>query len=188
MRNTEVKKLDSVFIERWSPRSFASDPIPQEDITTVFEAARWSPSCYNEQPWRFVYASQADDLSRFRAALVDSNQVWANKAPLLVYLFSKKTFSHNGKVNRWADFDAGAAWMALTLQANRLGLYTHAMGGFDEQKAFAVTGVDPEEYNVLCAIAIGKMADPGELPENIRKNETPNSRKPLHELVYEAKR
>lgn len=91
-----------------------SDPISTEDIATIFEAARWSPSCYNEQPWRFYYARQPNDLEKFRATLVE-----ANKAPLLIYIFSKKQFSQNDKPNHWAGFDTGAAWMALTFQANK---------------------------------------------------------------------
>jgi len=82
-----------MFIERWSPRAFLSEPVVEEDIKTIFEAARWSPSCFNEQPWRFVYAQQPEDLERFRSVLVEGNQIWANTAPLLVLVFSKKSFT-----------------------------------------------------------------------------------------------
>ena len=119
MRKTEYKKLDPMFIKRWSPRAFLTDPIADEDIKTIFEAARWSMSCFNEQPWCFVYARKPDDLVKFREVLTESNQAWANKAPLLAFVFSKKYFSHNDKPNRYADFDTGAAWMALTLQPCR---------------------------------------------------------------------
>lgn len=155
MRKTDNKKLDNIFIERWSPRAFAPQPIADEDIDTMFEAARWSPSCFNEQPWRFVFAKHPDELKKFQSALAESNQPWATKAPLLAFAFSKKRFTHNDKPNRWADFDVGAAWMALTLQAHKLGLHTHAMGGFDTDKAFNVTRMDSDEYNVICAIAVG---------------------------------
>ena len=100
MRETDNRKLERMFINRWSPRAFLPDPVPEEDIITMFEAARWSPSCFNEQPWRFVYAHRPDDLESFRAVLTESNQVWANKAPLLILVFSKNSFSHNDKPNR----------------------------------------------------------------------------------------
>jgi nitroreductase len=186
MRNTEFKKLDSMFIERWSPRSFLPDSITDEDIKTIFEATRWSPSCFNEQPWRFVYAHQPDDLEAFRSVLVDANQVWANAAPLLVLVFSKKSFTQNDKPNRWAEFDTGAAWMALSLQANKLGLYTHGMGGFDPDKAFSVTGMDSEKYNVICAIAIGKLGEANTLPDDLKEGESPSDRMPLDEIVFEG--
>jgi nitroreductase len=185
MRNTEFKNLNNMFIERWSPRIFLPDPVTDEDIQTIFEAARWSPSCFNEQPWRFVYAQQPDALDEFRSALVEANQSWANNAPLLVFAFSKKDFSQNGKPNRWADFDTGAAWMALTLQANMLGLHTHAMGGFDPDKAFTVTGMDSDQYNVICAIAIGKISDDKNLPDDQENREDISLRKTIDETVFE---
>jgi len=184
MRKTVYDKLDRMFIERWSPRAFLSDPVTEEDIKTLFEAARWSPSCFNEQPWRFVYAHRPDDLKRFRSVLTEKNQVWANHAPLLVLVFSKKTFAHNGNPNRWADFDTGAAWMALTLQANKLSLYTHGMAGFSVDKAFAITGVDPDEYNAICAIAVGRLGEPATLPDDLRKREVPSDRKTMDEIVF----
>jgi len=186
MRNTDYKKLDNMFIERWSPRAFLSEPIAGEDIKTIFEAARWSMSCFNEQPWRFVYAQQPDDLVKFRAVLTESNQAWANKAPLLVFAFSKKTFTRNDKPNRYADFDTGAAWMALTLQANKLGFHTHGMGGYDPAKAFAVTGMNPDEYNVICAIAIGRIGDANDLSEELKNREVISLRKNMDEIVFEG--
>ena len=186
MRKTDQNKLDRMFIERWSPRAFSSESIQEEDIQTLFEAARWSPSCFNEQPWRFVYARRQEELDRFHSALAEGNQVWANSAPMLVFVFSKKNFTQNGKPNRWADFDAGAAWMALALQAHKLGLYTHGMGGFDSDKVFSVTGIDPAEYNAVCAIAIGKLGDTANLPEALREREVPSDRKPMDDLVFEG--
>ena len=186
VRNTNYKKLDNIFIERWSPRAFLPDPITDEDIKTIFEAARWSPSCFNEQPWRFVYAQQPNDLENFRSVLTESNQLWANKAPLLIFAFSKKSFSHNDKPNRWAGFDTGSAWMALTLQANKLGLHTHGMGGFDSEKAFTVTGMDPDQYNVICAIAVGNISDASNLSEDLKSREVPSLRKIMDEIVFEG--
>ena len=186
MRKTDHTKLHHQFIDRWSPRAFSSEPIAEEDILTLFEAARWSPSCYNEQPWRFVYAQHPDDLEKFRSVLVEANQAWANTAPLLVLVFCKKRFTHNGKSNRWADFDTGAAWMALALQAHQLGLITHAMGGFDTDKAFSVTGIDADEYEAMCAIAIGKPGDANDLPDSLRTRETPSERREMNEILFEG--
>lgn len=186
MRKTASTKLDSMFIERWSPRAFLPDPIADEDIATIFEAARWSPSCFNEQPWRFVYARQPEDLQRFRSVLVEKNQIWASNAPLLALVFSQKSFTQNDKSNRWADFDTGAAWMALTLQANKLGLYTHGMGGFDVEKAYAATGIDPNQFNAICAIAIGKRGDANILPDDLKDGESPSGRRSMNEILFEG--
>jgi len=184
MRKTDDKNLDKQFIERWSPREFLPDAINDEDIKTIFESARWSPSCFNEQPWRFVYATQPNDLDIFLSVLNDGNQTWAKKAPLLILVFSSKHFSRNDKPNRWADFDTGAAWMALTLQANKLGLHTHAMGGFDPNKAFEVTGLDPDKHNAICAIAVGKINDENN-SSDVNNEEQRSLRKTLDEIAFE---
>jgi len=185
MRKTDHKKLDNQFIQRWSPRAFSSESIDEEDVLTIFEAARWSPSCFNEQPWRFAYAHHQDDLESFRDVLAEGNQAWANTAPLMVFIFSKKNFSHNSNPNRWADFDTGAAWMALALQAQKLDLHCHAMGGFDAEKAFAVTGINPDDYNAICAVAIGKLGDADNLPEALKERELLSERKPLSEMLFQ---
>ncbi len=187
MRTSSLSKLSKQFIERWSPRAFLSDKISQEDLMTLFEAARWSPSCFNAQPWFFVYASKTEDLMRFQSVLNDSNRVWASKAPVLVLLFARKNFTHNDKPNRWADFDSGAAWMALNLQAKQQGLYCHGMGGFDQTKAYEVAGVDAEKFNVLCAIAIGKQGAAALLPNDLQEIEKPSPRNPLEKIISEAK-
>ncbi|VAW87743.1 hypothetical protein MNBD_GAMMA16-1255 [hydrothermal vent metagenome] len=185
MRISNNQKLDKLFIDRSSPYDFLSEPISEEDIETIFEAACWSPSCYNEQPWYFCYARQARELEKFRSTLVEANQAWANRAPLLIYIFSKKYFSQNGKLNRWAEFDTGAAWMALTFQANKLGLHTHAMGGFDADKAFEVTGIDRDRYDVICAVAVGKTS---ETSKDLKNRENLSLRKPMNEIVCESPR
>lgn len=186
MRSTEQPTLSRQFIERWSPRAFSSEEISEENIKTLFEAARWAPSCFNEQPWRFVYARRQDDLKRFRSTLGEGNQIWANRAPLLVLVFSKKHFTQNGKLNRWSAFDTGAAWMSLALQANQLGLYSHAMGGFDADKALELTGLDPDEYSSVCAVAVGKLDDVNELPDALRERESPSDRIALNEIMFEG--
>lgn len=187
MRTSTRPRLDPMFIQRWSPRSFLPDPLADEEVATLFEAARWSPSCRNEQPWRFVYARSADDRTRFLTALVEANRVWAASAPLLVLAFAANRFRHNDQPNPWAPFDTGAAWMALALQAERLGLRCHAMGGFDAARAYEVTGVSPEHFTVLCAIAIGKQGPESQLSEELRVREQPSGRVGLEEIAHEGR-
>jgi len=185
-RTPEVE-VDSMFYDRWSPRAFCNDPIPDHQLQGLFEAARWSPSCYNEQPWLFVYATSREERKRFVSALMAQNQLWAQHAPILIFCFTRKVFKKTGKANRHAPFDAGAAWMALALQARKLGLYAHAMAGFSRQKAFEVTGVLPQEYEAMAAIAVGRRGDVSILPEDFAAMESPNKRKPLGDMVYEGR-
>jgi len=186
-RQTRCEKLDRRFLERWSPRSFLPDPVSDEDVATLFEAARWSPSCFNEQPWLFVYARDEERRGAFTSALSEGNRVWAGKAPLLVLVFARKTFSRNDKPNKWAEFDTGAAWMALCLQARSLGLWCHGMGGFDPDRAHEVTGVSAETHVAICAVAIGRKGDPSALPDTLREREQPNDRKPLESVAVEGR-
>jgi nitroreductase len=169
--------VDSMFIDRWSPRAFLPDPIPAHHIRMLFEAARWAPSCNNDQPWRFAYAVTPTAREKFLSALVERNQAWARTAPLLILALARRAFQNSTTINRHAGFDTGAAWMSLALQARRLGLYCHAMAGFDATKAHQVLGTSEQEYDIFAAIAVGRRADPSTLPEPARQRETPNSRK-----------
>ena len=169
--------VDGQFVNRWSGRAFASDSIPQPVIDSLFEAARWAPSCFNEQPWLFVYAAAEADLARMRSLPVAKNRSWADRAPLLVLVLARTSFEKNGKPNRHAAFDAGAAWMSLALQAHAHGLMTHAMAGFDEAAAYSLCGVSPQRYTVLAMIAVGKSGDAANLPPDLAAIEHPNGRK-----------
>lgn len=183
MRTTNINKLDNHFIERWSPRSFLADAIPENDLMAIFEAARWSPSCYNAQPWRFVYATEGEQKDSLLSALVDANRSWAQRAPVIAYAFSYNIFDHNGNPNRWAEFDTGAAWMSLALQAKQLGYHTHAMGGFDEAKAMEVCEIDADKHTALCGLAIGKIGPADQLDEEAQGNEKPSDREPLENMI-----
>jgi len=180
-RKAEAKIYD-MFLERWSPRAFLPDPIAADDIQSLFEAARWAPSCFNEQPWLFLYAHSDDARKRFLSLLTEKNQKWAANAPLLIFLLTTRAFKLSGKKNRHAPLDAGAAWVSLAFQARKLGLFAHAMAGFDEKKSYGVLGVSEAEYEVMAAIAVGKLGDPAQLAEDFRSKEFPNSRKPLREI------
>lgn len=175
--------VDALILERWSPRAFSPDPLPEGTVETLFEAARWSPSCFNEQPWRFFYAESSAARERLGAALAESNRRWALEAPVLAFVFAKRTFTHNGKPNRWAAFDSGAAWSALTFQARLLGLHTHAMAGFDENKAYELCGISGDDFEAMAAIAIGRRADPSTLPDDLRSREVPSERKPYETVA-----
>lgn len=177
-----------LFVERWSRRAIADRPLSEADRRTLFEAARWAPSCFNDQPWLFVYAVDESDRERFASLLGETNRTWASKAPLLVFLAARRAFARNGKPNAWADFDAGASWMALALQAHAMGLFAHAMAGFDEERSYDVLGIDRATHRVICAIAIGWPGDAEDLPEALRDREAPSDRKPLAEVAVPASR
>jgi nitroreductase len=181
-RNPECE-VDSIFTDRWSPRAFLSDPLSEHQIKSLFEAARWAPSCFNEQPWLFVYATAPEEREKFVSVLVPKNQRWAGKCPLLMFVLARRTFQQSGQENRHAPFDAGSAWVSLALQARRMGLYAHAMAGFNIKKAYEVLGVSEDEYLIMAAIAVGRKGDADQLPDDIRAMESPNTRKPLSEVA-----
>jgi len=182
---TPEAEVDSMFLDRWSPRAFVDEPIPEHQIRSLFEAARWAPSCYNEQPWLFVYAVSRDDRERFATALVEKNRLWASRAPLLIFVLARRNFAATGKPNRHSAFDAGAAWMAFALQARKLGLFAHGMAGFDQEKAYDILGVPREEFEVMAAVAVGRRGDGSHLPEDLAAKEAPNTRKPLAEVALQ---
>ncbi len=179
--------VDPMFLDRWSPRAFSTEPVPEESLRSLFEAARWTPSCFGEEPWLFLYAAKKEDLDLFRSLIVDGNRTWADRAPVLAFVFARLTFKRNDKPNRWAEFDSGAAWMSLALQASRLGLITHGMGGFHEDKIYDALNVPREKYRAMAGIAIGWIGDASQLPKELAEKESPNSRKPLAEVAVEGK-
>lgn len=167
---------------RWSPRAFSPKGVPTEDLMALLEAARYAPSCSNEQPWRFLIADNTEKLTKMRSVLDEGNQSWANKAPILILLISKKFFEKNGTGNHWQMFDTGTAWGYLSLEAERRGLITHAMGGFDRQKArreFAI----PEDLEIITIIAVGYYGDKNELSNFNQGREHPQTRKNIDELL-----
>ncbi len=182
-RVTEAQ-VDEMFIDRWSPRSFTSQPIAQWEIDSMLEAARWAPSCYNEQPWSFAYATTEKDRARFASALVEQNQVWAAKAPLLMFVVVSKQFKMTGELNGFAVFDGGAAWMSLALQARKLGLYAHGMAGFSKEKASEILGLNPDTHTIGAAVAVGRIGRKDALPEKLAEVEFPNGRKPIAEMTF----
>lgn len=176
--------IDSMFIDRWSPRAFSSEPLSQKQIQTLFEAARWAPSCFNEQPWLFAYAVTPEDRAAFTSTLNKKNQLWAARAPLLIFILARRKFRQGGRENRHAPFDAGAAWISLALQARKLGLYAHAMAGFSQEKAYELLKVDPEAYHIMAAVAVGYRGESGHLSDDLLAIEAPNERRSLDETTH----
>jgi nitroreductase len=172
--------------DRWSPRAFADRPVSQQALRSVLEAARWAPSSFNEQPWRFLVATR-DDPAAFATALSclrEKNAAWARSAPVLLLTVVKRTFSNSGGENRTAQHDLGLAIGNLTAQATALGLSLHQMGGVRLERIREVYAV-PEEYEPVTAIALGYRADPEALPDDLQaKERRERSRKPLSELVF----
>ncbi|HZH62867.1 MAG TPA: nitroreductase family protein [Metabacillus sp.] len=171
------------FLNRWSPRSFLEKEVPDEDLFSVFEAARWAPSASNLQPWKFIIARTKEDREKFHSFIMPGNLLWCKKAPVLAVIVSKTT-SERG-INAWHAFDAGTAWGYLALEANRKGLITHAMGGFEKEKAREVLNV-PDDYELQAVIAIGYQGEKEALPENLQERELPSDRSPLKESLFEG--
>ncbi|WP_353184713.1 nitroreductase family protein [Bosea sp. (in: a-proteobacteria)] len=182
--------IDSLFLERWSPRAFTDEIISEEELKTLLEAARWAPSSYNSQPWRFVYARRGSaHWPKLLGLLNEFNRSWAQNAAALLFVISKETMAVPGKDEEVPSyshsFDAGAAWSNLALQAVRLGWQAHGMVGFDHERAPAELNL-PQGYRVEAAVAIGKPGDKAQLPEALRARETPSPRNPLSATAFEG--
>ncbi len=177
--------INSLFIERWSPRVFDDEfMIEEEDLKLLFEAARWSPSCFNEQPWRFYYVmKQHQGFNDKIEWLVEGNQKWARSASALIFLVAKKSFAKNGKKNDYSWFDSGAAWMSLTLQARMGDLYTHGMGGVHKDKVFDGLKLTDDD-DVVCAIAVGKKKKLELLTESERESEKLSDRVSVENFCF----
>ncbi|HHH27074.1 MAG TPA: nitroreductase [Polyangiaceae bacterium] len=172
--------------DRWSPRSFTGEPLDEETVRTLLEAARWSASCFNEQPWRYLVAPRSDEAA-FEAmlgCLAGANQTWAKNASVLMIACARTTFTRNDKPNRHAWHDVGLANAQLTVQATAMGLGVHQMAGFSSDEARRVYGI-PDGFEPVAAIAVGKLAPAEALPDDLRERElAPRSRKPMSEIAF----
>lgn len=170
---------------RWSPRAFSSRPVEEEAILTLLEAAQWAPSAGNGQPWRFIYATQAEEerYRRLFECLDDGNQEWAGSAPVLMLALVKTNSERSGRPNRWALYDLGLAVGNLTFQATALDLYVHSIGGFHADRV-RERFVLPDDVEPVAMLAIGYLGTPDQLNEQQRARElAPRQRKPLEELI-----
>ncbi len=178
--------INDLLVRRWSPRAFSEAAVPREMVCSLLEAARWAPSCFNEQPWSFIVATREDPeaFEKLLGCLRETNQAWARRVPVLMVAVAKAAFDHNGKPNRHAGHDVGLAVENLMLQAVSMGLFAHAMAGFDASKVRELYGV-PEGQDPLVALAVGFPGDPEDLPEELRERElAPRERKPLERFVF----
>lgn len=173
-------------INRWSPRAMSGESMSDEELMSLFEAARWAPSSYNNQPWRFIYAKretpQWDTLFNL---MVEFNQSWAKNAAALIVVVSRDTFEFDDKPARTHSFDTGAAWENLALQASVDGLVAHGMEGFSYKRAKEELNI-PDGYTVEAMIAVGKPGNKDDLPQELREKEVLSDRKPLREFVFEG--
>ena len=175
------------FIERWSPRAFTGESIPEATLLGFIEAARWAPSAYNSQPWRFLYARRdSADWQRYLDLLIDFNRGWAQHASALLLIVSKTTFVPPGKSEEQPapshTFDTGAAWGFFALQAHLAGWQTHGMTGFDQERARSELKI-PADYAIHAMVAVGKIGDKASLPDYLQARETPSPRLELHALA-----
>jgi nitroreductase len=188
-RAETIYPIHEVLERRWSPRAFADRPIEAEKLRSLFEAARWTASSMNEQPWRFILAcrTHAEDFEKAAACLMPMNRAWAQNAPVLVFAIAKKAFSQNDSPNRVALYDLGQAVANLAMQATSLGLSLHQMGGIDVEKVRSTYAIPPE-FEPVTAIAIGYAGDHETLPEELRRREiAPRTRHPFEKFVFSHK-
>lgn len=174
-----------VVVDRWSPRSFANREVSPADLRKVFEAARWSASSYNDQPWRFLVGTRSSlTYEKIFSTLIGFNQSWAGAAPVLILGVANTKFSHSGAPNAYALYDLGAAAATLSLQAASLGLRTHSMAGFDHAAAREAFDL-PENYVLGAVIALGYQGEPAALgvEQMIEQEIAPRTRKRLNEFV-----
>lgn len=183
MNRKSTYDIQPLLLSRVSWRAFSEDRLTEEELMSLFEAARWAPSSYNNQPWRFVYARRGEpEWNSLFDFLVDFNKSWTKNADTLVLVVSKNNFEHNNKPSPTARFDTGAAWMNLALEAHARNIVAHGMQGFDYEAIKNKLGI-PDEFTIEAMIAIGKPGDKENLPEDIRNKEIPSDRKPLKEII-----
>jgi nitroreductase len=185
-KRTSEYPINPLILNRWSPRSMTGEELDDDDIMSLFEAARWAPSSFNNQPWRFIYAKRnTEHWHRLFNLLVDANKTWVKNAALLTVVISRKNFEFNEKPARTHQFDAGSAWENLALEASSRGIVAHGMQGFDYEKAKAELGI-PADFEVMAMIAIGKRGPKENLPTELQDKEKPNDRKALKDIIMEG--
>jgi len=178
--------IQELIAQRWSPYAFADRPVSEDDLRSLFEAARWAASSYNEQPWRFILATKAsaDEFERLLSCLVEGNQAWAKAAPVLALGCTSLYFARNNRPNAAAVHDLGLASASLTLEATARGLFVHQMIGILPNKARELYRI-PEGVQPVTGLAIGYAAHPDTLPEKYRERDlAPRGRRPLAEFVF----
>jgi nitroreductase len=178
--------IERFFLDRWSPRSFSGEPVPHAVLASAFEAARWAPSAWNAQPWRFVVARPRDAAwETFLALLIPHNRLWASRASALVVIVSKLTVERAGQLadNHSHSFDTGAAWANFAHQALLLGWHTHGIGGFDRAAARTELAI-PDGFAAEAMVAVGRQGHLADLDEQFHAREKPSGRNPQAAFVF----
>lgn len=177
--------VHDLILRRWSPRAFGEKAVTDSELATLFTAASWAASSFNEQPWRFIVGRKGDGTwNKIFSSLAQSNQGWTKAAPVLYVAIAKKTFSHNGSPNRVAVHDVGSACATLSLQATAMGLHTHGMAGFDPQSLRDSFGI-PSDYDPISCWALGYLGEPETLAGSYQNAEVqPRTRKPMDAFVF----
>lgn len=179
--------IQSLLLSRVSSRAFSSERLSEDELMSLFEAARWAPSSYNNQPWRFIYGRRGEkEWDPLFNALVDFNKGWCKNADTLVLAISRNNFEHNNKPAHTARFDTGSAWMSLALEAHSRNIVAHGMEGFDYEGIKKALHI-PDTYTVEAMIAIGKLGKKEDLPPELQSREEPSLRKPLKEILAKGK-
>jgi nitroreductase len=180
--------IQETIAKRWSGRAYdATKPVSHEQIIALLEAARWAPSCFGDEPWRFiVWNKQADEKAWQQAfdCVVPNNQIWVKHAPVLILVCADTLFGHNQSSNRWAQYDTGAAAENLCLQAAHLGLMAHQMGGFNADKAREKFDI-PAQFTPMAMVSVGYQGDANDLPDDLKARElAERKRKSLGEIFF----
>ena len=178
--------IDSLFLDRWSPRAMTGEPIDEQELLVLFEAAHWAPSSGNSQPWRFLYARRDTEAwPLFFDLLAEGNRTWCHRAAALIVFISRTTHDQSGRALVTHSYDTGAAWMSFAYQGWLRGLVVHGMAGVDYARARTVLHV-PEDMTVEAMAAVGKPGAKEDLPPQHLQREFPSQRKPLAELVFDG--
>ncbi len=178
--------IHELISRRWSPYAFSERPVPDADLLSLFEAARWAASSYNEQPWSYIVATKAspEEFERLLSCLAEGNQRWAKAAPVLALGCTSLRLARNDKPNAAAAHDLGLASCSLTMEATARGLFVHQMIGILPERAREVYGIPPS-VQPITGLAIGYLADAGLLPEPYKERDlSPRKRKDLIEFVF----
>ena len=182
-------QISDLIKRRWSPRAFTQVPVAAGQLHSMFEAARWAASSFNEQPWRFVVATQQEE-DKYQAlldCLNEGNREWAERAPVLILSVAKLTFERNGRPNRHAYHDVGQAFANMAIEATHLGLAVHPMGGFDVDKAREDLTI-PDDYDPVAMIAVGHTGDFDGLTDEFKADElAPRTRNASKDFIYSGK-
>ena len=185
-QRTSNYPISDFILYRWSPRALSQELMTDQEMMVLFEAARWAPSSYNAQLWRFIYGKRGTEhFTKLFNLLVPFNQSWAKNASFLILVISRKDFTFNEKPSRTHSFDTGAAMENLALQGHIQGFVVHGMEGFDYDKAKTVCNI-PDEYTVEAMFAVGKPGALKDLPKELQEREFPSERMPLESLIFEG--